>query len=65
MLKELQQNIYEKYNDLDYVPCTFKFRDSFPIANFSKKDVKGMKSEKEGFIIVDKDNLTNVKKLVK
>ena len=65
LLKELQQKIYEEYNDLDYVPCKFKFRDSFPIANFSKKDVKGMKSEKEGFSIVDKDNLINVKKLVK
>ena len=64
LIKELQRNIYEKYGDIDYVPCKFKFRESFPIANFSKKDTKAMKSEKEGFIIVDKDYLLNVKKLV-
>ena len=31
-------NIYEKYGDIDYVPFKFKFRESFPIANFSKKE---------------------------
>ena len=30
-----------------------------------KKDVKGMKSEKDGFIILDKEEFVNVKKLVK
>ena len=65
LLKQIQENIYAEYNDIDYVPCKFKFRESFPIANFSKKDVRGMKSEKDGFITVDKDYLTNVKKLVK
>ena len=65
LIKELQKNIYEKYDDIDYVPNKFKFRESFPIANFSKKDTKGMKSEKDGFIIIDKNYLLNVKKLVK
>lgn len=65
LLKELQMNIYNEYGDTDYVPCKFKFRESFPIANFSKKDVKSMKNEKDGFIVLDKDYLLNVKKLVK
>ena len=65
LLKEIQRNIYNKYNDIDYVPSKFKFRESFPIANFSKKDIKKMKSEKDGFITVDKNELINVKKLVK
>ena len=65
LIKELQKNIYEKYDDIDYVPNKFKFRESFPIANFSKKDTKSMKAEKDGFIIIDKNYLTNVKKLVK
>ena len=65
LLRELQQNIYNRYSDIDYVPCKFKFRESFPIANFSKKDVRLMKSETDGFIFVENDNLTNVKKLVK
>ena len=65
LLKELQKNIYEEFDDIDYVPNKFKFRESFPIANFSKKDVKSMKSEKDGFINVDKDYLTKVKKLEK
>lgn len=65
LIKLLQQAIYMDNSDIDYVPCKFKFRDSFPIANFSKKDVAGMKKEKDGFIIVDKSYLVHVKKLVK
>lgn len=65
LIKELQKSIYVEYNDIDYVPSKFKFRESFPIANFSKKDVKSMKKEKDGFIIIDKNETINVKKLVK
>ena len=54
LLKEIQNNIYLEFDDIDHVPSKYKFRESFPIANFSKKDVRKMKSEKEGFIIVEK-----------
>ena len=63
LLEDLQQAIYDEFGDIDYVPCKFKFRDSFPIANFSKKDIKKMKSETEGFKTVDNSYLLNVKKL--
>lgn len=50
-IKQLQMNIFERLSDWDFVPEKFKFRDSFPSQiNSPKKDVAGMKAEKEGFV---------------
>ena len=63
LIRQLQDAIYADSRDTDYVPCKFKFRKSFPIMNFSKKDVNGMKKETEGFIEVEKYQIPKVKKL--
>jgi hypothetical protein len=57
--------IYEDYNDVNYIPFKFKFRDSFPAAKNTKRDVARMKAETEGFIYSDKSKYTNCKKLEK
>ena len=61
-VEEMQMSILESLNDLDFVPEKFKFRDSFPSqANCPKRDVAGMKAEKEGFVYqrVTKDQITS------
>ena len=49
-LVELQQKIYDVYNNINYVPIDFKIRDSFPMASSTKRDYKSIKEEKEGYI---------------
>ena len=53
LIRRLQTKIYNDYNSINYVPCKFKFRDSFPAAVSSKRDVAAMKAETEGFIYSD------------
>ena len=65
IITKIQQVIYDDYNDIDYVPEMFKFRESFPAAKSGKRDVKSMKLEKTGFIKKNKTYLLSQKKLVR
>lgn len=53
-LKRIQQLIYEELQDEEFVPFAFKIRDSFPYAKSGKRDILSMKSETDGFMIIDK-----------
>ncbi len=65
-LREIQEKVFKKCNDIDMVPSEFKIRDEFPFKQFGKRDLEAMKRETEGFIHVDKDYLIeNQVKLVK
>ena len=65
LMIKIQESIYNDYQDIDYVPEIFKFRDSFPAAKSGKRDVKSMKQEKTGFIEKRKTHLLQQKKLVR
>ena len=56
-LMELQEIIYEKYQDIDMVPCFFKIREDFPYKPSGKRDIEKLGNETEGFIFVDKTYL--------
>lgn len=56
-LIELQQIIYDKYGDIDYVPEYFKIRDTFPYKKSGKRDAESIENETEAFIYVDKSKL--------
>lgn len=56
-LKEIQYVIYEKYNNIDMVPCYFKIREKFPHKPSGKRDIEALENETEGFIYVDKGHL--------
>ena len=49
-LLELQEIIYKEFNDVDMVPEIFKIRKQFPIARSTKRDMRAIKEETEGFI---------------
>jgi long-subunit acyl-CoA synthetase (AMP-forming) len=61
----VQETIFEDYNNINYIPCKFKFRESFPAAKNTKRDVAKMKAETEDFIYRDKSRFNNCKKLEK
>lgn len=67
VLKRIQKNIFEKYNDLDFVPESFKIRSSFPISRSTKRDIELLKQEKDGYIYIDSAylNTNNIKNLRK
>ncbi len=49
-LSELQNRIYEVFNDVDMVPEVFKIRNEFPVAQSTKRDMRTIKEESDGFI---------------
>ena len=49
-LKQLQAQIYEKFNSVNYVPCKFKIRETIPTSRSSKRDTKTLREEVDGFI---------------
>ena len=57
-LRQLQEEIFKKTQNIDMVPTEFKIRTSFPFKQFGKRDVEAMKREEDGFIHIDKDHLT-------
>lgn len=60
----IQQAIYDHYQNIDYVPNIFKVRDSFPYAKSGKRNTLEMREESDGFVKFG--GLTvNIKKLVK
>jgi long-chain acyl-CoA synthetase len=61
--RELQQEIYDVYEDKDYIPTLFKIRESFPYAKSGKRNVLEMLKETEGFVEL-KPNFVNEKKLL-
>lgn len=63
-LKRIQESIYEDIQDADFVPYSFKIRDSFPYAKSGKRDTVSLRSETDGFIIIDK-YLSHEKKLIR
>ncbi len=54
-LKEIQEIIYDKYDDIDMIPTHFKIRDSFPFKPFGKRDTEKLKKETDGFIFIGKE----------
>ena len=56
-LSEVQQILYDKYNDINMVPSYFKIRDSFPYKPSGKRDIESLSNETEGFIYVDNSYL--------
>lgn len=53
-LNRLQEKIYNVVGDADFVPYSFKIRDSFPYAKSGKRDMESLKNESGGFIIINK-----------
>lgn len=49
-LRHIQQYIYKKTNNENFVPYRFKVRKSFPYAKSGKRDVAKIKEERDGFI---------------
>lgn len=50
----IQYSLFEEYNSMNYVPELFKVRDSFPMAKSTKRDYEKIKSEKDGYIYINK-----------
>ena len=62
-LKEIQEAVYNKYEDLKMVPKYFKIRDSFPYKPSGKRDTEALTKETEGFIHVDNSYLKGYTKM--
>ena len=62
-LSEIQEIIFNKYNDIRMVPKYFKIRDSFPYKPSGKRDIEALSNEKEGFVYVDSSYLLEPKKI--
>lgn len=62
-LKSIQINLFNRFNDLSYVPELFKIRESFPMASSTKRDYKKIRNEVDGYIEISKDYL--IKKYTK
>lgn len=58
-ISKIQAALLEAYNDKDYIPEKYKFRDEFPAGSSSKRDIAAMKAETDGFIRVSKDAIIN------
>lgn len=58
-LMELQNIIYKKYCDINYVPCYFKIRDTFPYKPSGKRDIEELSRETDNFIYIDNTYLLN------
>ena len=57
-LKAIQKVIFNKFNDIRYVPVDFKIRTSFPMASSTKRDFKLLKSETDGYTHLSNSYLT-------
>ena len=57
LLFDLQVKIYDEFKDLDMVPKIFKIRNDFPYAKSGKRDMAKIKSEKDGFMYLNNDEL--------
>lgn len=53
-LEDIQDYLYDVFDDADYVPYIFKIRTSFPYAPSGKRDINKMKNETDDFIEIDK-----------
>ena len=62
-LSEIQQLIYEKYNNIKMVPKYFKIRESFPYKPSGKRDTEELSKETEGFIFADNSYLEEKEKI--
>lgn len=58
-INEIQQLLYNKYNDMDYVPIYYKIREDFPYKPSGKRDIEKLAQETDGFITVDNSFLNN------
>ena len=58
-LIELQNIIYDKYQNINMIPSYFKIRDSFPYKPSGKRDIEALGKETEGFIYIEKTQLIN------
>ena len=58
-LIQLQNIIYDAFNDYNMIPQVFKIRDSFPMSRSTKRDIAAMKKEEDGFIFLpfEKENV--------
>ena len=62
--RQIQEDIYQTYNDMNYVPILFKIRESFPYAKSGKRNVLEMLKETDGFTEII-PNVTKEKKLLR
>ena len=60
---EIQDSLFNEYNNINYVPVKFKIRETIPTSKTSKRDNIKMKAETEGFVYYN--NQRFVKKLIK
>ena len=58
-IRKIQSAILDVYQDSDYIPEKYKFRDEFPAGVTSKRDVAAMKAETDGFIRIPKEVIIN------
>ena len=63
-IEDIQQLIYESFEDETLVPQFFKVRDSFPYAKSGKRDTKALSLETEGYVVKPfvKQNIKKKKK---
>lgn len=52
----IQNKLYEKFGEIEYVPKYFKVRDSIPTAKSSKRDNKALKMDIDNFTYVEFDD---------
>ena len=52
-IRNYQRILFEKYGDINMVPCYFKVRDDFPYKPSGKRDIEALGQEKDGFIYVN------------
>lgn len=57
ILLDIQNRIYEEFKDFDMVPKVFKIRKNFPYAKSGKRDISKIKSETDGFIYLNNDEI--------
>ena len=65
VIKEIQESLFEKFDNINYVPVRYKFRNEIPISKSSKRDGLKLQAETDGYIVVDNTYLldkNNIKK---
>ena len=65
VLLDIQNSIYEEFKDFDMVPKVFKIRKNFPYAKSGKRDISKIKSETDGFIYLNNDEIIKYQNFTK
>lgn len=59
---EIQEKLFDCFENINYVPTSFKIRKEFPFAKSGKRDIFAMKNETDGFINIPYEKRDILKK---